>query len=204
MAIIPQERPQQIALVVIILALAGLYAFHTYWYSPRIAEVESLQTQLTNLEDQNRRAQIVAARGGPELEERVALYERHVRRLEELIPAGEEVPALLNAIAMEAIRTQVILATWRPEASLAGEFYTRESYQMAVIGEYHNVARFLTGIASLPRIITPLDVELEPFQGSLPREDIVAPVQARFRIQTYILPGTTVPAEIPLPEGVNE
>ncbi len=204
MALIPQEKPQQIALIVIILALAGIYAFHTYWYTPRVENIEALQSRLTQLEDQNRRAQVTAARGGAELEERVALYERHVRKLEELIPAGEEVPALLNAIAMEAIRTRVNLAGWRPESTLAGEFYSRESYEMVVVGEYHDVARFLTGIASLPRIITPLDLELEAFTGTPPREGMVAPVQADFRIQTFILPGTTVPDDLPLPEGTGE
>ncbi len=203
MALIPQERPQQIALVALIAAAAVIYAFHAYWYTPRVENLERLESRLSQLEDQNRRAQVTAARGGAQLEERVELYERHVRRLEQLIPAGEEVPALLNAIAQEAQRTGVNLANWRPDSTIPGAYYTRESYEMAVVGEYHDVARFLTAIASLERIITPLDLELQPHTTAPPRAGMEAPIQARFRIQTYVLPGTTVPADIPLPGGAG-
>jgi type IV pilus assembly protein PilO len=197
MAILPAEQHKQVALVVIVAAIGLMYLFHQYWYSPRSQEIERLQSRATQLEDQNRRAQIVAARGGEEMEERLAAYERHVQRLEELIPAGEEVPALLRSIALEAQRVRVVMDGVRPEPSQAGEFYTRESYEMSVIGEYHDVGRFLTAIASLPRIITPVDLELGMATGAQVREDLEDPIRARFRVMTYVLPGDVVPDELP-------
>jgi type IV pilus assembly protein PilO len=201
MALIPEEQHKRIALVLGLLALAVLYLAHTYWYTPTVEQIDRLQARVTQLEDQNRRAQIIAARGGEELEQRLAEYERHVSRLEQLIPAGEEVPALLNAIAMEAQRVRVTLSSWQPEPSQPGEFYTQESYEMSVTGEYHDVGHFLTAIASLPRIITPVDLRLEIAAGPAPREDIESPVVAQFRIRTYVLPGDQVPMGSPLPGG---
>jgi type IV pilus assembly protein PilO len=203
MALIPQERPKQIALVVIIGALAALYAFHTYWYVPRVEEVESLQSRLTQLEDRNRQAQVAAARGGAELEERLAVYERHLDRLEELIPQNEEVPALLNSIVLEARRMGVEMAFLNPGPSIPGEFYTEQSYEMAVVGDFHPVARFLTAVASLPRIITPVDLDVEMFTGTPPRADMVAPITARFRVQTYVLPGGNMQFDIPDINGID-
>ncbi len=84
MALLPQETPKQIALFVAILALGGFYAFYTYWYSPRFAEVEVMESRLSQLETMNRQAQVVSARSGSDLQERLAVYERHVDRLEEL------------------------------------------------------------------------------------------------------------------------
>lgn len=201
MALIPAEQHKRIALVVGLVALAGLYLAWEYWYTPTSERIAQLETRVTQLQDQNRRAEIIAARGGEELEERLALYEQHVQRLEQLIPAGEEVPALLNAIAMEAQRVRVRLDTWQPEPSEPGEFYSRESYEMSVIGEYHDVGRFLTAIASLPRIVTPVDLRLEYSPGASVREDVQSPVRAQFRIRTYILPGDQMPSDIPMPGG---
>jgi type IV pilus assembly protein PilO len=201
MALIPEEQHKRIALIVGLLGLAVLYLAHAYWYTPTVEQIDRLQSRVTQLEDQNRRAQIIAARGGEELEQRLADYERHVSRLEQLIPAGEEVPALLNAIAMEAQRVRVNLSSWQPEPSQPGEFYTQESYEMAVMGEYHDVGRFLTAIASLPRIITPVDLRLAIAAGPAPREDVESPVVAQFRIRTYVLPGDQVPAGTPIPGG---
>ncbi|MEX0856117.1 MAG: type 4a pilus biogenesis protein PilO [Gemmatimonadota bacterium] len=205
MPLIPQERPKQIALVIVLVSITALYAFYEYWYSPQVEEIERLQSRLTQLEDRNRQAQVTAARGGAELEERLAVYERHVERLEELIPQNEEVPALLNSIVLEARRTGVEMALLNPGGMEPGEFYTQQSYDIAVIGDFHPVGQFLAAVASLSRIITPLDLDVEPFTGTPPRSDMMAPVTARFRVQTYVLPGDGPPPEIPaLPNGVNE
>ncbi len=197
MALIPQERHKQVALVVVLGSLAALWLFYDYWYSPRALEVEALEARLTQLEQQNQQAQFLAARGGARLEERLAVYERHVVRLEELIPRSEEVPALLNSMAMEAQRTGVDLASMRPEPAAAGEFYTRQSYQVSVVGDFHDVGRFLTGVASLARIVTPIGLDLEPHTGPAPRAEMVAPVIARFRIETYVLPANGQIPELP-------
>ena len=151
MALLPQERYKQYALLVGIAAIALGYAFFEYWYTPRAEVVERLEVRLEALQDQNRRAQVIAARGGPELEERLAVYERHLARMEELIPRTGEVPALLNTITSQANRYGVVMGSLRPEPLVEGEHYTLESYQLTVLGEFHQVGQFLTSIASLER-----------------------------------------------------
>ncbi|MEX0843017.1 MAG: type 4a pilus biogenesis protein PilO [Gemmatimonadota bacterium] len=187
MALLPQERHKQISLLVGFLALAAIYGYFEYVYSPEANQVAELEVRLDRLEDNNRRAQIIAARGGAELEERLAVYERHVRRLEELIPQSEEVPALLNSITTAARQSRVELESFGPEPTSPGQFYNRQTYEMAATGGYHDVARFLTSIASLPRIVTPTDVDVSPFGGPS-GSGAEYPVVARFRIETYILP----------------
>jgi len=185
-----------------ILAVGLFYLFWSYWYTPRKAEEEQLMSRLEQLEANNRRAQLAAARGGADLEARLAVYERHVDQLEQLIPQSEEVPALLNAIAAEARRAGLNrgdIATMRPEPDEAGPFYTKQSYALEVIGDYHDVGRFLTAVASLPRIITPVGLEIVPFQGdrSVLDPQLEEPVTARLRIQTYILPAGSNAAPAP-------
>ena len=201
MALLPQEKSKQIALLIGIGAVAALYLVYAYWYTPQVTEMEVLQVRLEQLESRNLQAQVVAARGGANLEERLAVYERHVDRLEELIPESEEVPALMNSITMEAQRAGVDLTGLNPEISDPGELYTLQSYEVTVVGDFHPVGRFLTAVASLPRIITPVNLELEVFEGDLVRYEMVAPVFARFRVQTYVLNRDGLPGARSAGEG---
>ncbi|NIP60475.1 MAG: type 4a pilus biogenesis protein PilO, partial [Gemmatimonadetes bacterium] len=159
MALVPDDPKQRNAFLVGLVALAVMYFFWDMWYTPRGEELEQL-------EDQNRRAQILATRGGEQMQERLALYQRHVTQLEQLIPQSEEVPQLLNDMTVEARRVNVDIALMRPEPPEPGEFYTRQSYQLEAVGEYHDVARFLTAVASLSRIITPVDMDVTRLQGN--------------------------------------
>lgn len=201
MALLPEAPAQRSALFAIFIVLAAVYFFNDLWWSPTKEEIAQMETRLEQLEDQNRRAQVIAARGGRDLQERLALYERHVEKLEELIPRQAEVPALLNAISLEARQARVEHSVMRPEPVEVGPYYTRESYEMGVIGAYHDVGRFLTAIASLSRIITPVDLELIPFQGQEIPLEAEHPVEARFRIETYVLP---TPGDAAAPANPNQ
>jgi len=203
MALIPDDPKHRNALIVGILAAALFYVFWAYWYSPQDLEVQDLSAQLDQLEFENQRAQLISARGGTQLQEKLAQYERHVGQLERLIPQEEEFAALLNQITSESRRNGVEIFSIDPEPEEVGAFYTKKSYELAVVGDYHSLGRFLATIASLPRIITPLDLELSRFQGD---EDVLSPefefpLTARLRIQTYIVPA--VADALPPVDGVQ-
>lgn len=193
MALIPQEPRQQKALVAILVAAAGFYLFFEYWRAPNLEGLVQEQERLERLESQNRAAQVRALQK-ERLEQQAAVYERYVRRLEQLVPAEEEVPALLRDITAEARRLNVDLNLIEPQADQPGAYYTKTAYTMRVIGEYHDVGRFLTTIASLPRIITPVNVAMEAFEN----DDLLeydSGVAVEFEIETYVLPSGPPPAE---------
>ena len=189
MALIPQEpkkRNAVLAIVVGVLVLGGVYQ---YVYTPKSEELQGMRDRLEALETRNRQAQLTATRGGANLEEQLALYERHVEQLEQLIPAAEEVPGLLRSVTEEGRRADVVIDFIGPEAAEPGTFYTKRAYSIRAIGTYHDIGTFMTSIASLPRIITPVDLDISLFsdpQNVYP--DMVAPALAQFRIETYELP----------------
>ena len=117
----------------------------------------------------------------------MALYERHIAQLEQLIPESAEVRALMEEISTVEREVGVTVDMMRPEAEEPGDFYTKQTFEMRVFGEFHDVARFLTRIASLSRILTPIDVSVEEFND--PRAlSFDAPVVVNFRFQTYVIP----------------
>jgi type IV pilus assembly protein PilO len=188
-ALIPQDPKQQKAAGAVVGAIVIFYLFYSFWYSGQKAEVTALQDHLEALVQKNRSAELTAVRGGGQLEERLAAYERHVMVLEELIPASDEVPSLLREITSEARRLiGSDPASFRPEPDEPGQFYTKKAYQMQAIGEYHDIARFLSSVASLSRIITPVDLTLTIYNNTQNVTELQSPVVADFRIETYVLP----------------
>jgi type IV pilus assembly protein PilO len=186
--LIPDDPKQRNAFFIGIVLLLLIYPFHSFWYSGKRDQVSAMQSHLETLQDQNRRAQVLAARGGGDLEERMALYQRHVAALEELIPEAEEVAGLVDDISQRARVSDVALNRIIPEPAEQGTYYTKTSYSMVVIGEYHDVARFLTDIASLPRIVTPVEVDITLFQNPGLFPEYESPISASFRIETYVIP----------------
>lgn len=195
----PTDPSQRNLLLLGIVALGLIYPFYQWYQTPKNEDLATMQDRLESLEIQNRQAQVILARGGQDLEERMALYERHVGRLEELIPAQEEVPVLLDNIQARARARDVEVQALTPQPTETAGPYNRTGYQMTVVGEYHDVARFLTDIANLSRIVTPVQVEVELAANSQALPDMVSPVQATFRIETYVLPDQAAlpPAELP-------
>lgn len=195
----PTDPTQRNLMLIGILLLAAIIPFRMYYVAPRNEANDVVRERVEALDIQNRQAGVILARGGADLEERMALYERHVARLEELIPAQEEVPVLLDDIQNRARLVDVDVQALDPEPSEAVGPYNRTGYQMTVVGEYHAVGRFLTEIASLSRIVTPVQLDLQLLTNRQPYPDMDYPVQATFRIETYVLPdqAALAPAELP-------
>jgi type IV pilus assembly protein PilO len=182
---------------IVVLGLA--IAFNQLYLPPRNETNDQVRDRLESLDVQNRNAQLVIARGGvDELRRRMDQYTRHVDRLEELIPGQEEVASLLNDIQGQARIAGVDVLGLDPEPAETTGPYTKTSYQMTVVGEYHDVGRFLTQVASLSRIVTPVQVDISLFGQPQSRPGMEYPVQATFRIETYVLPDqASLPAALP-------
>ncbi len=183
MIAIPGPRPALLAAVLVTLAATLFFREHR----GRDGKVQRLERRLEQLEAANERARNLAPEGTTELARRLRRYADHIARLEQLIPRNEEVPALLESLAAEARRSGLgDLAFMRPAEGEANPFYTKRSYEVSVMGGYHEVARFLTAVASLPRIVTPMELEMTSIPNPAMEED--AAVRAHFRIETFVRP----------------
>ncbi|MEX2582611.1 MAG: type 4a pilus biogenesis protein PilO [Gemmatimonadota bacterium] len=171
-----------------ILLVGGLgYLGYTYAYTPRAAELAVLESRLTNLQMQNQTARILSEQDGEaEIQRRLAEYNDQLSLVEGLVPSTEELPDLLDAISTEAQRTGVEMALIQPVGATASDFYTRRTYDLAVLGSYHEIGEFLTRIGSLPRIITPTGLNLTVREEGARNEN--PQLEARFSIETYVLP----------------
>lgn len=195
----PNDPTQRNWMLAGLAALVLIVPFVMYYKTPADERNAVVRDRIESLDIQNRQARVILARGGEDLEERMALYERHVSRLEELIPAREEVPALLDDIQSRARSVNVEVLSLDPEPTEPAGPYNRTGYAMTVVGEYHAVGRFLTEIASLSRIVNTRQLDLGLYTTPQRQPNLESPVQATFRIETYVLPDQAAlpPAELP-------
>jgi Tfp pilus assembly protein PilO len=184
---LPKDPEQQKRLLIGMVPLLLLFGYYQFMHGKKVEANDALQTRFEELDQRNKMMRPQALTGGAELQQKLALYEQHMKRLEELIPQSEEVAQLLNSMSERAQDATVDLALLRPEAETPGQFYNEQSYQIAVHGGYHEIGRYLAMIATLSRIITPIDLKLQPRPGDTLR-DGTPRLEADFRIMTYVIP----------------
>lgn len=185
---LPDDPGQQKRLLIGVVPLLLVFGYWYFLHGDYVAEVDGMRTRLANIETANSQARMLAPRSR-QLEERLAELERHIGRLEQLVPRGEEVSRLLNTISERADEIGVDVARFTPGNTSRGPHYNRRTFEMTVLGEFHDVARFLTEIGSLNRIITPIDLSVAHSRGS--QGDVL---EASFLIETYVLPEGATPA----------
>lgn len=190
MALPPIDPKQRQKLLVYAVLVVGIgYLFYDYVYAPKRAELATLESRLETIENQNRTARsVTAGSGAEEVERRLALYRDQLQTVEGLIPSSEELPDLLDAISAEAQRTGVEVTLIQPVGATEEEYYTRRVYDIAVRGSYHAIGDFLTRVATLPRIVTPVDLSITAGQNDSP--DRQSRLDARFSIETYVISPT--------------
>jgi type IV pilus assembly protein PilO len=178
-------------LVGALVVLGGTYVFYTYVYSPKKDEVTAMETRVANLETQNNTARgLTAGASSADAQRRLTGYNDQLKAVEGLIPKTEELPDLLDAISAQAQQTGVEISLIQPTGANQEQFYTRRTYDMAVVGSYHQIGEFLTRVGSLQRIVTPLNVVLTPRAAQGPAAPGEPPkLEARFSIETYVIPG---------------
>ena len=198
--LLPSDPVRRGAVLAALLGLSGVYFVHAYLYRPRLETADALRLRIDQLETLQQQLDTDVPPGLHDPERRVEQYSAHLARLETLIPESEEVAALLEAISVEERRTEVEVTMLRPEPRESGEVYDRWSYEVAAKGGYHQIAAFITAIASLDRIMVPSDMNISAERTPhANRFGTSAPLAASFRIRTYIAPGLPAPeATVPL------
>ncbi len=101
----------------------------------------------------------------PEMRDQLATLEGQVGRLRTMLPTDAEIPSLLDSISDAAVDNRLTIETIRLRPAQAQAHYVEQPLDIQVRGGYHQLARFSADIASLPRMVTQHDFNLEPADG---------------------------------------
>jgi type IV pilus assembly protein PilO len=80
------------------------------------------------------------------------------------LPSKTEMPDLLVDISQTALAAGIVVDLFQPGAEAVKEFYAEKPIQLKMLGTYHQFGTFISGVASLPRVVilTMHDVSLKP------------------------------------------
>jgi type IV pilus assembly protein PilO len=84
----------------------------------------------------------------------------------EQLPKKSEVPDLLVDITRTGLINGLEFELFKPEGERPVDFYAELPIQMTVTGTYHQFGEFVSGVASLPRIVTLHDISMGPMSQS--------------------------------------
>jgi len=125
-----------------------------------------------------------------DLRRRLNNYRISLELMRRLVPERNEVPNLLDAITTRARIRGVNLSQVSPLGLTSGPApFDTQTYQLSVLGHYDAIGEFLADIASLERIIVPVDLKIAeaPSQDAKALGDSTgAMLEAKFIIRTYV------------------
>jgi Tfp pilus assembly protein PilO len=162
-----------------------------YSLTQRKERIVAIQDTVKTLEAQTDSAKRELARGTVEdLRHKLESYRASLSLLRRLVPERNEVPNLLDDISTRAKIRGVNLAEVSPLPEERGPApFTTYKYNMRVMGHYDQIGEFLGDIASLQRIIVPVDLTIAPANAASAKalgDSSGAMLEAKFQIRTYV------------------
>lgn len=139
-----------LAILLFVACLGGGYWFHIKKLQADLAAVTAQETTLRN--DLESKAVLAA---------NLEAYRAQMIEMEESfgvllgrLPGQTEVPGLLDDITFTGLGSGLELSNIQLESEIAQEFYIELPINISVVGSYHDFGAFVSGVASLSRIVT--------------------------------------------------
>ncbi|MBX3712741.1 MAG: type 4a pilus biogenesis protein PilO [Lysobacter sp.] len=145
------------------LCLLILFLLWNFLTRPKGAELETLEAEEASLRADFETKQGEAANLEP-LKQQLALMEQQLQQMLRQLPSKTEMPALIVDISQTALATGITNELFQPGDETQLEFYVEKPIELKMVGSYHQFGAFVSGVASLPRVVimTMHDIQLTP------------------------------------------
>ena len=154
------SAPLAVRLVIVIL-LSVAVAFGM-WYlliSAKRDELLKVEAEEVKLKDTFKEKRVKAA-DLEELREQLAQIKETFGDLLRQLPDKAEIEGLLVDISQTGLQAGLEFELFRPGSDIPREFYSELPIELAVVGTYHQFGEFISGVSSLPRIVTTHDINV--------------------------------------------
>jgi type IV pilus assembly protein PilO len=167
----PGNWPLYVRVAMVVILMVGIAGFG-YWYfvTPLLEELATEQQQEVGLKEEFERKQRKVA-SLDALKEQLAEMERSFGAMLRVLPSRAEIANLLIDISQTRLANSLEEELFRPAGENAREFYAEVPNNIVVVGTYHEIGGFVSGVAALPRIVTIEDVNIVP-AGSGPKDNL--------------------------------
>lgn len=171
-----QVKAAVILIVCCLVAGGGVY----YFTLDQLTELDKLEkTELTLRADFEKKQQ--KAVNLPAYREQLQQIEGLLGDMIKQMPTKAEVAALLNEISQIALESGLDNRLFEPSEQVRKDFYFELPYKIEMVGKYEELGLFVSGLASLPRIVTVHNVDISSMKG----KDNEMRMKMRAIVKTY-------------------
>lgn len=146
--------------IVFIAVLAAGYYFHTKNLLTQLESEEQKEVQLRQKFETEQRKVANLEELKKQLEEMRRSFGAMLRQL----PSKTEIPNLIVDISQTGLSAGLEIELFRPENEIRQGFYAEKPIQLRVVGSYHQMGNFVSGVAALPRIVTLHNISIQPME----------------------------------------
>lgn len=151
---------------IIFCALVGVVIIGLAWWlfvSDKRTELGGLERKESDLRTTFETKQGRAANLEP-LKQQLVQMEQQLQQMLRQLPSKTEMPDLIVDISQTALATGISNELFQPGAEVPKEFYAEKPIALRMVGTYHQFGAFVSGVASLPRVVimTMHDISLKP------------------------------------------
>lgn len=146
--------PVPVKAIVLFILFSSL-VFGGYWFfiKDQYAQLDRIAKEEVSLKEQYESRAFKVANIDAFREQMLEMQKSFGALLKQL-PAKTEVPGLLEDITNTALGSGLEIKSIQLKPEASKEFYTELPMEIEVSGTYHDIASFVSGVASLPRIVT--------------------------------------------------
>ncbi len=134
----------------------GVYYFDTQEQLVRIDQAQATERDLRASFEQKQRKAVNLENYRQQIEEMTESFGAMLRQL----PNRTEVASLLVDVSRTGLAAGLEFELFQPGKEESKDFYAELPIQIRVTGSYHDFGRFISGLASLPRIVTVHDTKI--------------------------------------------
>lgn len=146
---------------VVSLVIFSLLIFGGYWLliKDQYTQLEKIAKEESSLKEQYESRAFKVANLDAFRDQMAEMQESFGALLKQL-PAKTEVPGLLEDITTTGLGSGLDIRSIQLKPEVSKEFYVELPMEIEVAGTYHDIASFVSGVASLPRIVTLHDLTI--------------------------------------------
>ncbi len=147
----------------IALGLLILFLLWNFLTRPKSAQLESFEAEEVTKRADFEKLQGQAANLEP-LKQQLAQMEQQLQQMLRQLPSKTEMSDLIVDISQTALATGITNELFQPGEETPLEFYAEKPIELKMVGSYHQFGAFVSGVASLPRVVimTMHNIELTP------------------------------------------
>ncbi|HSO83226.1 type 4a pilus biogenesis protein PilO [Thiocapsa sp.] len=179
------EWPIAVKAVVILLACIALggavFYFDTQEQLSRLDRAEATEPDLRASFETKQRKAANLDEYRQQIEEMKESFGAMLRQL----PNRTEVASLLVDVSQTGLAAGLEFELFQPGSEQLKDFYAELPIQIRVTGSYHDFGRFVSGLASLPRIVTVHDTKISDAGGTTGSGAVQLSLQATVKTYRY-------------------